>query len=54
MTKLLQRAREANVKFNAAKLQYKVPEVKYVGNIVSGMEVRRKPMHEHRRDASGI
>ena len=41
MTKLLQRAREANVKFNAAKLQYKVPEVKYVGNIVSGMEVRR-------------
>ena len=35
MTKLLQRAREANVKFNPAKLQYKVSEVKYMGNIVS-------------------
>ena len=35
MRKLLQRAREANVKFNPAKLQYKVSEVKYMGNIVS-------------------
>ena len=33
--KLLQRAREANVKFNEAKLQFKVSEVKYMGNIVS-------------------
>ena len=29
------RAREAKVKFNPAKLQYKVSEVKYMGNIVS-------------------
>ena len=35
IVKLLQRAREANVKFNTAKLQYKVSEVKYMGNIVS-------------------
>ena len=35
MVKLLQFAREANVKFNTAKLQYKVSEVKYMGNIVS-------------------
>ena len=35
MRKLLQRAREANVKFKPLKLQYKVSEVKYMGNIVS-------------------
>ena len=35
MRKLLQRAREANVKFNPAKFQYEVSEVKYMGNIVS-------------------
>ncbi|XP_068726228.1 uncharacterized protein [Montipora capricornis] len=35
MLKLLERARQANVKFNPAKLQYKVSEVKYMGNIVS-------------------
>lgn len=35
MRKLLLRAREAKVKFNPAKLQYKVSEVKYMGNIVS-------------------
>jgi len=33
MRKLLQKAREANVKFNSAKLQYKVSEVKYMGNM---------------------
>lgn len=33
MTKLLQRAREANVKFNPVKPQYKVSEVKYMGNM---------------------
>ena len=32
MVKLLQRALEANVKFITAKLQYKVNEVKYMGN----------------------
>ena len=35
MLKLLERARQANVKFKPAKLQYKVREVKYMGNIVS-------------------
>ena len=30
MPKLLERARQANVKFNSAKLQYKVSEVKYM------------------------
>ena len=35
MVKLLQRAREGNVKFNTAKLQYKASEAKYMGNIVS-------------------
>ena len=35
MVKLSQRARKANVKFNTAKLQYKVSEVKHMGNIVS-------------------
>ena len=36
-TELLQRvrSREGKVKFNTAKLQYKVSEVKYMGNIVS-------------------
>lgn len=33
MRKLLQRAREANVKFNPVKPQYKVSEVKYMGNM---------------------
>ena len=35
MRKLLQRARDANGNFNSAKFQYKVSEVKYMGNIVS-------------------
>ena len=35
MLKLLERDRQANIKFNSAKLQYKVSEVKYMGNIVS-------------------
>ena len=35
MVKLLQRAREGNVKVNTAKLQYKASEAKYMGNIVS-------------------
>ena len=33
--KLLDRAKAKNVKFNPNKLQYKVKEVKYMGNIVS-------------------
>ena len=47
MTKLLQRAREANDKFNAAKLQYKVPELKYMGNIVSesGLKPEGEKVH---------
>ena len=35
MAKLLERAKAENVKFNPEKLQYKVKEVKYMGNIVS-------------------
>ena len=35
MKKLLERAKVKNVKFNPDKLQYKVKEVKYMGNIVS-------------------
>jgi hypothetical protein len=31
----LERAKAENVKFNPEKLQYKVKEVKYMGNIVS-------------------
>ena len=44
MRKLLQN--DANVKFNPAKLQYKVSEVKYMGNIVS--ESGLKPDAEKR------
>jgi hypothetical protein len=35
MAKLLERAKAENVKFNPEKLQYKIKEVKYMGNIVS-------------------
>ncbi|CAB3980478.1 Hypothetical predicted protein [Paramuricea clavata] len=35
MAKLSERAKAENVKFNPEKLQYKVKEVKYMGNIVS-------------------
>ena len=35
MVKLLQRAREGNVKNNTAKFQYKVSKAKYMGNIAS-------------------
>ena len=35
IAKLLERAKAENVKFNPEKLQYKVKEVKYMGNIVS-------------------
>lgn len=47
MRRLLQRAREANVMFNSAKLQYKVSYVKYMGNIVS--ELGLKPDVENVR-----
>ena len=40
MVKLLQRAREGNVKYNTAKLQYKVSEAKYMGNIASESELK--------------
>ena len=35
MAKLVERTKSENVKFNPEKLQYKVKEVKYMGNIVS-------------------
>ena len=64
MRKLLQRAREANVKFNPAKFQYKVSEVKYMGNIVSasglkpdvekvGARIQNPPPAKQRRAAAG-
>ena len=44
MAKLLERAKAENVKFNPDKLQYKVKEVKYMGNVVS--ELGLKPDSE--------
>ena len=45
MTKVMERARERNVKFNAPKTekQYRVPQVKYVGNIISGEGLSADP-----------
>ena len=44
MKELLERAKVKNVKFNPNKLQYKVKEVMYMGNIVS--ELGLKPDSE--------
>jgi transposase InsO family protein len=40
---VLERAREKNIKFNRDKIQLRVPEVKYVGNIVSASGLRPDP-----------
>ena len=34
LRKVLSRARERNIKFNRAKIQYRVPQVKYMGELV--------------------
>ncbi|CAB4015280.1 Hypothetical predicted protein, partial [Paramuricea clavata] len=44
MAKLLEREKAENVKFNPEKLQYKVKEVKYMGNIVSESGQSTKPV----------
>ena len=43
LLKVFERARERNVKFNWPKLQYKLPEVSYMGNIVGAEGVRPDP-----------
>jgi hypothetical protein len=40
---VLERARKHDVRFNKDKLQYKVPQVKYVGHIVSGQGLSPDP-----------
>ncbi|GBN38584.1 Retrovirus-related Pol polyprotein from transposon 17.6 [Araneus ventricosus] len=45
MSKVLERARSVNIKFNADKLQYRVSEVKYVGQIISKSGIKPDPDH---------
>ncbi|GBL80157.1 Transposon Ty3-I Gag-Pol polyprotein [Araneus ventricosus] len=43
MSKVLERARSVNIKFNPDKLQYRVSEVKYVGQIISKSGIKPDP-----------
>ncbi|GBL81461.1 Retrovirus-related Pol polyprotein from transposon 297 [Araneus ventricosus] len=43
--KVLEGARSVNIKFNPDKLQYKVSEVKYVGQIISKSGIKPDPDH---------
>lgn len=45
LKKVFDRAREKNVKFNLSKFQYKVSEVKFLGQVVSGNGIRPNPDH---------
>ncbi|GBN97676.1 Transposon Tf2-8 polyprotein [Araneus ventricosus] len=45
MSKVLERARSVNIKFNPDKLQYRVSEVKYVGQIISKSGIKPDPDH---------
>ncbi|GFT76649.1 transposon Tf2-6 polyprotein [Nephila pilipes] len=45
MSKVLERARSLNIKFNPDKLQYSVSEVKYVGQIISKSGIKPDPDH---------
>ncbi|GFU17381.1 retrovirus-related Pol polyprotein from transposon opus [Nephila pilipes] len=45
MSKVLERAGSLNIKFNPDKLQYRVSEVKYVGQIISKSGVKPDPDH---------
>ncbi|GBO34667.1 Transposon Tf2-6 polyprotein [Araneus ventricosus] len=45
MSKVLERARSANIKFNPDKLQYRVSEVQYVGQIISKSGIKSDPDH---------
>ena len=43
LRKVFQRAKERNIKFNLRKIQFRVPEVKYLGNIVSSSGLSPDP-----------
>ncbi|GFT07203.1 uncharacterized protein K02A2.6 [Nephila pilipes] len=45
MSKVLERARSINIKFNPDKLQYRVSEVKHVGQIISKSGIKPDPDH---------
>ncbi|GFT25449.1 transposon Tf2-6 polyprotein [Nephila pilipes] len=45
MSKVLEKARSLNIKFNQNKLQYRVSEVKYVGQIISKSGIKPDPDH---------
>ncbi|GBN70838.1 hypothetical protein AVEN_128932-1, partial [Araneus ventricosus] len=45
MSKVLERAKSVNIKFNPDKLQYRVTEVKYVGQIISQSGIKPDPDH---------
>ncbi|GFT10871.1 transposon Tf2-6 polyprotein [Nephila pilipes] len=45
MSKVLERARSLNIKFNPNKLQYRVSEVKYIGQIISKSGIKPDPEH---------
>ena len=43
LTKVFDRARERNIKFNKKKIQFKVSEVKYLGHIIGKTGTRPDP-----------
>ncbi|GFU92980.1 retrovirus-related Pol polyprotein from transposon 17.6 [Trichonephila clavipes] len=45
MSRVLERAKLLNIKFNPGKLQYRVSEVKYVGQIISKSGIKPDPDH---------
>ncbi|GFX90499.1 transposon Tf2-6 polyprotein [Trichonephila clavipes] len=45
MSRVLERAKLLNIKFNPDKLQYRVSEVKYVGQIISKSGIKPNPDH---------
>ena len=47
MTRLFVRSRERNVKFNKTKVQFKVPNVTYMGHIVAADGLKPDPAKGH-------
>ncbi|GFV16547.1 hypothetical protein TNCV_4417361 [Trichonephila clavipes] len=45
MSRVLERAKFLNIQFNPDKLQYRVSEVKYVGQIISKSGIKSDPIH---------
>ncbi|GFS59107.1 transposon Tf2-6 polyprotein [Trichonephila clavipes] len=45
MPRVLERAKWLNIKFNPSKLQYRVSEVKYVGQIISKSDIKLDSEH---------